>query len=286
MLEPVKTVEQAQAQPNRATLAEVYNQVITDLTKAAELLPGRNTGRVNQHSAKALQARVYLQQGEYAKARDAAHAVITSGAHSLNPDVVASFVAKNSAENLFEIQQNEQNNAGRSNDGLATFFACINGFGRADVELRPEILALYEEQDTRLTELVYVGGGECNKVDAERSFKWNDAAQNLPVIRLAEMYLIRAEANFRLGTTVGATPLQDVNLVRVRAGATPYNTITLDRIILERQLELAFEGHRIHDLKRLGKTTGIIPANSPKLVLPVPQREIDVNPNLVQNEGY
>jgi hypothetical protein len=55
---------------------------------------------------------------------------------------------------------------------------------------------------------------------------------------------------------------------------------------MERQLELAFEGHRIHDIKRLKGSTGTFDYNAPKLVLPIPQRELDTNDQLVQNAGY
>ncbi|MDQ3291685.1 MAG: RagB/SusD family nutrient uptake outer membrane protein, partial [Bacteroidota bacterium] len=79
---------------------------------------------------------------------------------------------------------------------------------------------------------------------------------------------------------------EDVNLIRARAGVEEYNKVTLDQIILERQLELAFEGFRIHDIKRLKGTTGEHTYNAPELVLPIPRRELDANPNLVQNEGY
>jgi hypothetical protein len=100
------------------------------------------------------------------------------------------------------------------------------------------------------------------------------------------MVLIRAEANFRLGTTVGAAPLEDVNAIRLRADATPYEALTLDLILLERELELAFEGHRIHDIKRTKGKTGTFAWNDPKLVFAIPQREIDANSLLSQNFGY
>lgn len=98
--------------------------------------------------------------------------------------------------------------------------------------------------------------------------------------------MIRAEANFRLGSNVGATPTEDINRIRRRANATEYAALTLNNILLERQLELAFEGHRIHDIKRTKVNTGTFPYNSSNLVFPIPRREIDANPKLVQNPGY
>ena len=102
------------------------------------------------------------------------------------------------------------------------------------------------------------------------------------------MYLIRAEANFRQGTAVGDEPVNDINLIRNRVNLPSYTAgeLTLDKILNERRLELAFEGFALDDLKRLKGSVGNLPWNSPKLIFPIPKREIVVNPNLTQNEGY
>jgi hypothetical protein len=271
----------------------VYAQIIDDLTKAESLLPEDNNTRADMYAAAAVLSRVYLQQSDFAKARDAANRVIESGRYRLNPEVFTAFRSRNSAESIFEIQQNNQNNAGTANDGLTTFYASLPGIGRADVRVRPEFAALYDSTDARLTDLIYEGSGARAGL---RSGKWTDFYANIPVIRLAELLLTRAESNLRLGTAVGATPLEDVNAVRERAGATPYASVTLEDILLERQLELAFEGVRIHDLKRTmgkierfdsdGVLTETIQYTDPRLVLPIPQREIDANELLTQNIGY
>ncbi|MCA6409279.1 MAG: RagB/SusD family nutrient uptake outer membrane protein [Cytophagales bacterium] len=121
-----------------------------------------------------------------------------------------------------------------------------------------------------------------------------DRFGHVPVIRLAEMYLTRAEANFRLGSSVGDSPLNDVNRIRARVNLAPLVLVDLAAILKERSLELAFEGQRLHDIKRTqGRTLGSSATtpngpfwNSPKLILPIPLREIEVNKKLVQNEGY
>jgi hypothetical protein len=100
------------------------------------------------------------------------------------------------------------------------------------------------------------------------------------------MFLTRAESNFRLSTTVGANPVDDINLIRVRAGLPTLTAVTLPIITKERSLELAFEGHGLIDAKRLKTSVGTLAWNSPKLIFPIPQREMDANKNLVQNEGY
>ena len=106
------------------------------------------------------------------------------------------------------------------------------------------------------------------------------------------MYLTRAEANFRAGTSTGAAPLADINLIRARAALAPLTTaqLTLTSILKERRLELAFEGTLIHDLKRNRLSTQfgttVFTWDSPKLIYPIPYREIQANKALIQNAGY
>jgi len=301
-LTPANNLEQASTMTPRATVEEVYTQVIADLTEAASLLPTDNNNRATSFAAKALLARVYLQQGNYTQALRRANEVITetSATKGLNATLASVFTNKNSAESLFEIQQNDQNNAGTTNDGMATFYASIPGVGRADVQVLGSFTSLYEDFDVRGTDslnaastrkLIYLGDG--SRPGRLRSGKWRTFSQNIPVLRLGEQYLIRAEAAFRTGNL--STALADINRIRTRSGATPLtaNGLTLNAILLERQRELAFEGFRIHDLKRTGTDIIIpgdmpttLPITSPRLLLPIPQREINVNSSLTQNESY
>jgi tetratricopeptide (TPR) repeat protein len=284
ILTATKTEVQAANRVARSTVAQVYQQVIADLTKAESLLPEDNGTRADQFSAAAFLARVYLQQGDYSNARDAANRVIESEYFRLNPSVTSAFRNRNTAESIFEIQQNDQNNAGTANDGLTTFYASLPGIGRGDVRVLEAFAEQYDSLDARLNELIYEGTGR--RAGRLRSGKWTDFGANIPIVRLAEMYLIRAEANVRLGTVVGDTPINDINRIRLRAGVAPLLTATLEEILLERQLELAFEGLRVHDVKRTQGSTGDFAYNAPELVLPVPQRELDTNDQLVQNTGY
>ena len=118
--------------------------------------------------------------------------------------------------------------------------------------------------------------------------KWNTFYRVVPVVRLAEMYLTRGEANFHKGGAPvgGVDPLDDINTVRVRSNAAPLQDISLQDFVDERFRELAFEGDRLWTLKRLKLDVDGYTYDDPKLVLPIPQREIDVNSNLTQNEGY
>ena len=284
VLQSAKTLEQASIQQARNTVAEVYQQVITDLTRAESVLPEDNGVRGDMYTASGFLARVYLQQGDYANALAKADEVISSGYYQLASNVTTPFETRNSFESIFEIQQNDQRNAGTSNDGLTTFYASLGGVGRGDVQIEEDFAALYDTTDARYTDLLYIGTGL--RPGRLRTGKYTDFAANIPIIRLAEMYLTRAECNFRLGSEVGATPTEDINLIRARANAEEYNSVSLNNILLERRLELAFEGFRIHDIKRLKQNTGDYAYNAPELVLPIPRRELDANPNLVQNEGY
>ena len=287
VLTPSTTVEQASTSIGRSTVAQTYTQVLDDLTKAVALLPTDNGTRADKYTAQAFLARVYLQQENYAGALAAANAIISSGVYRLNSSVAAAFNNRNTQESIFEIQQNDQNNAGTSNDGLTTFYASIPTdaapIGRGDVQVNNAFVGTYAATDARRTELLYIGYKGGNRY---YTAKYTNFGNNIPIVRLAEMYLVRAEANRRLNSAVGDTPANDVSLIRARAGVAPIAAPTLDQILQERRFELAFEGHRLHDIKRFRQSVGTFPWNSPRLVLPIPKREVDVNPALVQNEGY
>jgi hypothetical protein len=205
----------------------------------------------------------------------------------MNASVRAVFDNKNTNESIWEIQQNEQNNAGQGNDGLATFYASLPGIGRADIRVLSTFLATYPAGDLRRQEWYYIGTGA--RPGNNYTSKWKSFSQNLPVVRIAEMYLIRAETNLRLATVVGDTPANDLAKVRnpIRTNLPTIIAPILDDILKERFLELAFEGLRIHDIKRLRLATGTFAWNSDKLVFPIPQRDINASESvLIQNPGY
>ena len=281
---PTKNLEEASVKLPRNTVAEVYQQVITDLTAAAAKLPDENPRRASRYSALAMLSRVYLQKSDFAKARDAANEVIQSGIFELSASVLAPFTNKNTAESIFEVQQNDQNNAGTANNGLTTFYASLVGIGRGDLRVSTTIYNSYSAADVRKAQWYYIGVG--SHAGALQCGKWLTFSTNIPVMRLAEMYLTRAECNRRLGTSVGNSPDGDYNIVRARAGLAPSVGVSLDAILLERRLELAFEGLRIHDLRRNKLATGSFAWDADELVFPIPQFEINVNDQLEQNPGY
>jgi hypothetical protein len=315
-LMPNNTIAQADVKLPRATVEQVYAQVVSDLQAAIKGLPSLNVTRASSYSAEALLARVYLQQGNYPAARTASDDVIMNSGAALAGTLAAVFANRNSAESLFEIQQNDQNNAGQANAGLATFFAGYSPtgdqgilYGRSDVQVNGGFAALYGPSDMRGTDsltilqtkkLIYLSDGN-NRPNQLRTIKWRTYGQDIPLIRLAEMYLIRAECDIR----AGKSGLDDINRVRQRSGAVPLTTATLNDVLLERQLELAFEGFRLYDLKRTNRNVrearaAVLPtatspgspavsainANDPKEILPIPYQEINNNPNLTQNPSY
>lgn len=278
VLTPTREVNESSLVP-RSSVEQTYTQIIADLTQAETLLPNTNTVYATKSAAAAILARVYLQMARYTEARDAANRAITAATgKALASTYAAAFNnTQNSPEYIFAIQVSAQ-------DGTNTMhlYWSIPAFGGrdGDVSIEASHLALYTPGDARGA-LFYTGAG------ATRSGKWQQQYTVLPIIRLAELYLIRAEANFRLGTAVGATPLDDVNRLRPRTGLPNYVVITLNDILLERRLELAHEGQRIDDIKRLQGTADGLPYNSDRLVFPIPQRDIDAsNGVLLQNPGY
>ena len=268
----------------RNTVAEVYTAVIADLASAESLLPAKNGFFANKFVAAALLSRVYLMQGNYEAARQAANRVIASANYTLTDTFDGAFNnAANSTEDVFASQGRDQDFVNEFN----TFFASSSQQGRGDIIINDQHLNSYDVSDDR-GNFFYESGDIFTA-------KWARRIGNIPLIRLAEMYLTRAEGNFRVGgTPLGATALADVNRLRNRVGAKLLTAATLPLILKERRLELAFEGHLIHDIKRnkqtITKKSGNAALtwafNSPKLIFPIPLREIDANKNMVQNESY
>jgi starch-binding outer membrane protein, SusD/RagB family len=274
----------------RNSVAEVYAQAIADLTKAEANLTAEDgtftSPFATKGAAAGMLARVYLQQGNFTAARDAANRVLANTSYRLMSSFSNAFNAIGAvpAEYIFALRRSDQDGF----NGMNTFFGAnvssVGGTGRGDIRVLAAHKALYDTLDTR--------GKFFVKTSATAAFdftqKFMRVFGNVPVMRLAEMHLIRAECNFRLNTTVGLAPLAEINALRARAGAIPLTatTLNLDAILKERRLELAFEGHKLHDVKRTRGKVGTLDWNSNKLVLPVPQREIDVNKALTQNPGY
>jgi starch-binding outer membrane protein, SusD/RagB family len=285
VLEPTDLITEAN-NISRSSVQEVYNLILDDLNDAKDFLPNSNPVESyygNSMVASAMLSRVYLQQGEYEDARDEANRVIEEGNFSLarsseigGSDFASVFNNENNTpEDIFAMQNTNQ-------DGTNSLFTFYSDDSRGDIVISQDHLDEYEANDDRLN-LFYSAGGDVF------SGKWNRPTDdNVNLIRLAEMYLTRAEGNFRLGEDVGDTPLNDINFIRDRVNLDPLliGELDLDAILLERKLELMFEGNLLHDLKRTQRDVGSRTYDDPKLVLPIPRRDIDVNSNLCQNPTY
>ena len=275
VLTPTKSITSA-SNVARSSVMQVYDQVIKDLNEAEAKLPVVNGFFATKNAAAAMLSKVYLQKGDYVNALQAANRVIISNKQLLNPNYADEFPSNpngpvalgNTQEDIFMIQVN-------ATQGVNDFNTFFSVYGRGDIGITNNHVALYEAGDQRLS-----------LIDVDVSTKFDNAYGNVHISRLAEMYLTRAESNFRLGSAVGATPLDDVNRIRNRVGLPSLLVVSLANILKERKLELAFEGFALHDAKRLQNNVGALPFNSTKLVYPIPDREIRVNSSLVQNAGY
>jgi len=271
----------------RATVKAVYDQVIEDLIKAESLMPSTNTKFATKWAAAAQLSRVYLMLGNYTEAAAAANRVIAGSGKTITPEfrnnwfTYINFGGVTPNEYIFFIKVTNQDGANSFNTYYGAPLGAFPGSaGRRDMRIQNAHLNIYETGDIRRA--FFTGTSSASRYTLKHLDRFGD----VPVIRLAEMYLTRAEANFRQGTAVGATPLADVNLIRRRAGLPDLTTVDLAAILKERASELAFEGNNLFESQRLKKSIATTAWNSPTLIMPIPQREMDVNKKLVQNSGY
>ncbi|MNR06995.1 SusD family protein [compost metagenome] len=250
-------------------------------------LPEENSFYPDKYAAKALLARVYLQQQNYAAARDAANEVIESSGRALSTTYANAFNHdENQIEDIFAIQITKQTG---ENEIVVMYASEGNGGRGGDVEIRNTYINKFTDPNDDRANFNYVNPDNDRLLTSKYTNQYGDVG----IIRLAEMYLIRAETNFRLGTSVGDTALNDINLIRTRAHAENFTALTLPTILRERELELAMEGFAIHDLKRTKGSIDVnadgselIPYDDPTLVFPIPLREMDANKLITQNPGY
>jgi starch-binding outer membrane protein, SusD/RagB family len=279
----------------RSTVKQVYDQIEADLLDAEVKLPltytdvYTKTTRATKGAARALLMRMYLYKGDYAKASTYANTIMTSGQYSLQSSPEVPFRNFTTNESIFSVAMDGGDNP-NTNNALGQHYGASR---RADISIDNNFMALLEPTDKRRTLLTTSVSG------VFYSTKYNSGTTDfVPVFRYAEVILTRAEALARLAPagTVDATALLLVNQIRTRAGASPIVATTqqqlIDAILLERRIELAFEGQGIFEFLRTGRgipAHNIVAAQaygSNYVVLPIPKYDIDKNPNLVQNPGY
>lgn len=273
--------------PERAPTAQVYTQIVKDLTEAEAALPADNRALsfVDVWAVKGLLSRVYLYQGNYALAETKASEVIANSAFALAP-LATLWEGGGGNEILWALTYV----AGSDPNNMSFFAYPSNAGGRYEYAPTTGLNTAYVTGDNRKA---YTIRTVSSALTVGKYYKTTTDDDPVYLVRLAEMYLNRAEARAKKTTPDALGALSDLNAIRTRAGlgalAGLTGTSLTDAIDTERRLELAFEGHRWFDLKRTGKAIATlgIPNNDPNfLLLPVPKRERDVNANLRQNPGY
>lgn len=285
----------------QVTASEIYNQIEQDLQTARGLLPesysGADQGRATRHAAAALLGRVYLANGKSAQAVDPLRSVITSGRHSLLPSYGDIWGVDNefNAESIFEVQYVK----GGIGEGSAfTDMFTPNGLaggvggGGAPQDVTPDIVAAYEAGDARMDATLDMTDPDNPWVKKYDSTPFGplDSDVNWMEIRYAEVLLNLAEA---LGE--GAEAYQLINQVRARAGLGPIDASTpgsfAAKLLQERRVEFAFENKRWPDLLRFGVAKSVmsahlsVPESEITLLFPIPQSEIDVAPDDMQQNS-
>ncbi len=270
----------------RASSDAVYAQIVKDLQEAEATLGAANANyaTVDGWTAKALLARVYLFQGQWQKAADKALEVM-NGPFTLAPSPSALYEGKGSSESIWELAYSNQD------ANALAFFAYPSGAGgRWEYAPTAEFMASVPDNDLRKEYLfakIKVGNTTYDVINKYYRTETDD--DPVWLVRLPEMLLTRAEALAHLNDEAGALAL--VNQVRARAGLGAVTAAgqqaVLDAVLAERRVELAYEGHRYHDLVRTGRAPAVLEITDARKVLwPIPQRDMDLNTKLKQNDGY
>lgn len=296
------------AKPARNTVAEVYAQIEKDLTEALADVPNnyatadQTRGRATKGAVNGLLSRLYLYKGDWAKVLTTTDAILANKTlYNLAADYT--FYDGNTTEDVFSIQMTATDNSRTGTGGWAGYHLPAARGGRGDAPYSADLLAAYNQTtDKRFTALTLKGTDAASGA-ATFTTKFKDGVTNTdngPIIRVTEIVLNRAEALMKSTNTVNADAILLLNQLILRAGLPAVSAADfadanafLNRILLERRKELAFEGHRRMDLLRNGlplRSSGpqaaISKPGDSKVVLPIPQRDIDLGASLPQNAGY
>lgn len=292
---------------NQVAAEEVYVRIVEDLRRAENLLPASyetgNEGRATKGAAATLLGKTLLTMGKNTEAETALRRVVEDYNYSLLEDYGDLWGAdriENSEESIFEIQF-QSGGLGEGSRYTNTFSPSSDlqtGEGLAENRPTIDMLRAYSPNDARFDpslDTTYLDA-EGELVDARYIEKYEsepfsnfDAPNNFIALRYADVLLMLAEA---LGESNEAYDL--INQVRERAGLDPIDSSTPgtfeEKLMHERRVELAFENHRWADLKRFGQISEASDeegVNDPNPLFPIPQREIDVAPDVIeQNPGY
>lgn len=299
---PIVTEFDINGEPSRNTVNEVYDQVIADMLMGISMLDptsrSGNSSTISSMAVKGLLSRVYLYKEDWANAESLATEVINSGDYTLvdSANYVSSWASDNSAESIFEISMTAVDN--RGSDALGRMYM-VEGYG--DYLPSNDVVSLIPAGDVRLgvykTDTVLTGDFAPLRMNKYPTVASDD---NTKVMRLSEVYLIRAEARAEMGTN-DAGAQADVDAIRQRGLPTAAAVVATgqalkDEIALERRIELCFEGQRLWDLMRKKQDMVRTQCTSPlvcsvsypndRFILPIPENELDANPNIEPNPGY
>lgn len=270
----------------RSTLQQTYDQVLADLIQAENLLPEDATtrDRAQKSTARALRARLHLYRKEYPQAETYASQVIANTKYALATPYKAFFTAPfSSTESVFELTFT-------ANDKNSYWNLWYPSSVGGQYTLKPTASLVTQLNNATI-------GGNRNSLIATASGNvygvlYNTSATSTDpsyVIRIAELYLIRAEARARDNKLAGA--IADLNIIRNRAGVGNTTATTQDELILaiekENSVEFAFEAHRWFDLTRTERAGGVLGiTNKNYWVFPIPYSDILSDPDVKQNDGY
>lgn len=273
----------------RNTVEEVYSYVINDLRQAETFLAAANVNesvsRASEMACAAYLARIYFQKGDYTNATDKANKVISSGLYSLNTDLLEVFQTSGdvaSTESIFQLvnietdQSNGITYSYNPSDGSNPLFTGIDS-----------LKTLYCSLDGRRTN--YISINPFADIVFVKKYKPANPEYNVSVIRLAEMYLIKAESDI-LASDITQDTYDSYTAVKKRAYGSNWVDETiiqsdlLDSVRMEHRREMIFEGDRYHNLKRMKQPErDNVPWNDPSLLFKIPQEEMSGNPLMVQN---
>ncbi|WP_162418828.1 RagB/SusD family nutrient uptake outer membrane protein [Cyclobacterium roseum] len=295
----------------RSTVEEVYAQIESDLLAAIPLVGAVSIGSegvyyANTGAALTLLARLYLYWGRMEDAEGAATSAMnllglrTNGDGLSEPgQYVQGFSRAPHPESLFELElrQVDWSSVDGVNNSLNSLVSDNEPAAQFIIGASNELMAAYEEEDVR-RDCWRETTREGIEGPVYASRKWTgykgDFLENLPVIRAAELYLIRAEARYQ-NNPRGAR--EDVNALRSKRGLGPVDNLLsgealLNRILQERRVEFALEGHRFFDLKRNGRDISKhgdfleVPYTDYRVLANIPLEQIQLNEDLEQNPGY
>jgi hypothetical protein len=275
----------------------VYQQIVDDLQAAIDLLPddyslsSGERARANKYVARALLARVYLYTKQWADAETQATYVIDAPDYELVADL-SLITQKNNSESILQLWSDDYPGE--------IFIFYIFSTPVSNCALRNELVSVFDANDFRRS--VWIGeisDGTTNYYFAKKYSSFVQAAEYSTVMRLAEQYLIRAEARAEQNKLTGINSAEsDLNVIRNRAFLPNISNVPkdamIDSILVERKRELFTEwGHRWFDLKRLNRVDDVLTPlrpgwNASKALFPIPQVQMLNDPAMKndQNPGY